>query len=488
MGRLLLGVALIVMEVSLPPVRAQTGDAQPETPSGSPDASELSNEQISAPPETPDEVSVSEVVGDSEIGARLRQILTSTEWFRDEDVVVENGVVFLTGATESEKYRTWAGDLASRTEDVVAVVNRIRVAEPPILDLNPAWTELRGIGRIIIRSLPLAIIALAMLALTWMCGGFAQRLADRTILRRIQTKLLREVFRKVLMIPVLLLGLFFVLRITGLTQLAVTVLGGTGRFGLVIGIAFRDIAENFLSSILLSMQNPFQYGDLIEVAGQQGFVQRVNTRGTLLMTTEGNHVQIPNSQIYKGTIVNFTSNPNRRFTFVAGIGYDVPLSEAQDTALQVLTEHPAVLDSPEPQVLVEELGSSSVILRFYAWCDTSAHAWTKVRSSVMRLVLKAFADRNYSMPDDSREIVFPQGVPVHMVSEDLDAGKQQGDESGRVRGVLQRRNGQAPEQVVNRGEGDLSSDAADIRKQAETARDPEQSKTDLLAEPVSASN
>ncbi len=72
-----------------------------------------------------------------------------------------------------------------------------------------------------------------------------------------------------LVVPVLLLGLFLVLRMTGLTRLAMTVLGGTGLFGLVIGIDFRDIAENFLARILLSMNNPFRYGDLIEVGGHQ---------------------------------------------------------------------------------------------------------------------------------------------------------------------------------------------------------------------------
>ncbi len=71
--------------------------------------------------------------------------------------------------------------------------------------------------------------------------------------------------------PVALLGLYLVLKVSGMTRLAMTVLGGTGLVGLVIGFAFRDIAENFLASILLSVQNPFRYGDLIEVAGYLGY-------------------------------------------------------------------------------------------------------------------------------------------------------------------------------------------------------------------------
>src|SRR5690606_37970753 len=135
------------------------------------------------------------------------------------------------------------------------------------------------------------------------------------------------------------LGLYLVLKVSGLTRLAVTVLGGTGLMGLVLGFAFRDIAENFLASILISMQNPFASGDLIEVAGHTGFVQSVNTRSTLLITLEGNHVQIPNATIYKETITNFTAIPNARFDFLVGIGYDDSLTLAQSVALQVLLDH-----------------------------------------------------------------------------------------------------------------------------------------------------
>jgi len=58
-----------------------------------------------------------------------------------------------------------------------------------------------------------------------------------------------------------------VLQFAGLTRLAITVLGGTGLIGIIVGFAFRDIAENFLASILLSVRNPFRSGELIEVGG-----------------------------------------------------------------------------------------------------------------------------------------------------------------------------------------------------------------------------
>ncbi|MEZ6034369.1 MAG: mechanosensitive ion channel family protein [Planctomycetaceae bacterium] len=423
-------------------------------------------------PEAPKEVKVTDVVQDDDIGARLLEILKSTNWFQNEDVDVRNGVVFLNGTTGDLKYKEWATSLASKTEDAVAVVNHMQVIDPPILDFSPAWTEASQLGRTSVRMLPLFLLAAVLLGLTWLLALAAQLIGDFTVLKRIETNLLREVARKAIIIPIFLLGLFFILRITGLTQLAMTVLGGTGLIGLVIGIAFRDIAENFLSSILLSVQNPFRYGDLIEVDGKTGYVQRVNTRGTLLMTPEGNHVQIPNATIYKGTIINYTSNPNRRFSFAIGIGYDVVPSHAQDVAMKVLREHPALLTDPEPQVLVDELKSSTVNLIIYAWLNSADHGLLQVRSSVIRLILQAFADANIRMPDDQREIVFPSGVPVHLIesvpSTSPDAPKT----------PLQSR--AEADRLTTGSEGNLKSEATKVQEQALKARDPEQAETNLL--------
>ena len=173
-----------------------------------------------------------------------------------------------------------------------------------------------------------------------------------------------------------------------------------------------------LASILISIQNPFQYGDLIEVQGFLGYVQRVNTRGTLLITSDGNHVQIPNSSIYKNVVTNYTSNPNVRLDFTVGVGFDSAVSEAQEIAMQVLSDHPAVLDDSEPMVLVEELGSSTVNLRVYLWVDTHRLSGLKVRSSVIRQVMRKLEAAGISMPDGAREVVFPDQVPVRMLKQD----------------------------------------------------------------------
>ncbi len=168
------------------------------------------------------------------------------------------------------------------------------------------------------------------------------------------------------------------------------------------------------------MQRPFESGDLVEVSGVTGYVQQLNVRTTILITLDGNLVQIPNAAIYRSNLRNFTTNSNRREDFIVGIGYDVSINDAQEIARKVLADHPAVLNDPEPMVLADNLGRATINLRVYFWLNGREHSWLKVRSSVIRLVKLAFQEHEISMPDEAREVVFPQGVHVTMLDAESD--------------------------------------------------------------------
>jgi small-conductance mechanosensitive channel len=245
-----------------------------------------------------------------------------------------------------------------------------------------------------------------------------------------------------------------------------TVVGGTGLLGLVIGIAFRNITENFLASILLSVRRPFLVGDLVEIVDVVGYVQRLTTRSTVLMALNGNYVEIPNSTVYQNTIRNFTTNKNRREDFAVGIGYDVSVAEAQQVALRVLRDHPAVLDEPEPWALVESLGSAAVQLKIYFWLDGSRHSWLKVRSSAIRQLKVAFQEAGITIPDDAREIIFPRGVPVQLWRD----GEVQYEGVSLAEPGAQSLERLAAEPAATDAEGGLRSEADEIEEQARQAR------------------
>ncbi len=371
---------------------------------------------------------------------------------------MRDGVVTLDGKTETHDHQTWAGELAQKTEGTVAVVNRIEVETHVGSTFGRARDEVVRLTRQAMQIWPLVALSLVILAITWLVAKLVAMLARRLFAHRIEAPLLLDVIALAFSIPIFLLGLYFVLQAAGLTRLALTVLGGTGLAGIIIGFAFRDIAENFLASILLSVRNPFRLGDLIEVAGHTGIVQNLNTRSSVLLTLDGNHVQIPNATVYKSTIKNYSSIPSRRAEFTVGIGYNSSTAKAQSLIAQILHNHPAVLDQPEPLVLVNDLGEATVNLQIYYWFDSATYSPIKINSALLRLTKNVLLENGIELPDAAREVVFPKGVPVIQMSEAAAAEPAQGSRKPPAT--------DDETSAVTAGEGNLSNEEAEVSERS----------------------
>ena len=386
--------ALVIMLALL---LVPTGDALAQEPSA---------------PMAQEKVEVVPAADDAAIAERLERILTATGWYAWPDVAVQGGIVTLDGAAQTVEQRNWAGTLAEKVEGTIAVVNRIKVETDLKSTFGRTRDEIVRLYDQAVQTWPLFALALVILAATWLLSKGVAILAYVFFRSRIEAPLLLSIVVRAFSVPIFLLGLYFVLQAAGLTRLALTILGGTGLAGIIVGFAFRDIAENFLASILLSVRNPFRTGDLIEVAGHTGIVQNLNTRSSVLLTLDGNHVQIPNAIIYKSTITNYSSMPSRRAEFTIGIGYDSSTAKAQNIIAEILRAHPAVLDEPEPLVLVDTLGDATVNLRIYYWFDSATFAPNKINSALLRLSKNALIEGGIELPDPAREVVFPKGVPL----------------------------------------------------------------------------
>jgi small conductance mechanosensitive channel len=423
-------------------------------------------ETAETPPQS--QVAITPEARDDEIADRLARIMQASGWFDPLSVSVREGIVFLDGQVETEERKEWARQLALRTEFVVAVVNRIEVKPVISWDFTPTLREIENLTNRVQWIAPLFGVSVVILILTWFLSRGVVALARRSLRNRVASPLLLRLVTRAMAIPIILIGIYLVLQVAGLTRLALTVLGGTGLIGIVVGLAFREIAENSLASILLSIRNPFRAGDQIEVGGHHGIVQNLNMRTTVLLTLDGNHVQIPNALVFKSIITNYTSNPNRREQFKVGIGYDDSVLAAQNVIMQTLQAHPAVLDDPEPTVLVDELGAATVTMLVQFWVDGNAYSQLKVRSALMRQVKRALQDAGISMPDESREIIFPQGVPIRRmgaahpsVTKDAGVAKPKVVDNG-------------DGAMATAGEGDLLSETADLTRQAAGSVSPEE--------------
>src|SRR3546814_14346821 len=110
-------------------------------------------------------------------------------------------------------------------------------------------------------------------------------------------------------------------------------LGSAGVSGLGLGFAFKDIAENYIAGVLLSVRKPFSPGELIAIEDYQGKVVALTSSTTILMTLDGNQLQLPNALVFKSVLLHYSQNPRRRFAFTVATHPATQLPQAQTLAL-----------------------------------------------------------------------------------------------------------------------------------------------------------
>ena len=368
-----------------------------------------------------------------------------------------------------------------------------------ISSLSSAQSLLSQLWENFVYRLPGLALGLVIMAAFILLAPHIAKVLVKPLTRTTTSPLLRSVIQRSVSLVLILLGIYLFLFLAGLTGFAIAVVSGTGVVGLILGFAFRDIAENFISSLLLTIQRPFRIGDIVQINDFTGIIQKVTARATTLVDFDGNHIQIPNATIYKGVIKNLTANPLMRGQFVIGVGYDADIQQAQQIAQEITSAQDNVLTDPEPQILIDELGPSTYNIKVYFWVDVEKTSVLKMASVLMRKITQAFLEANISMPDDARERIFPEGMHFYHASEkDASSARPSENEANElseittgqknVKSLDSEKNSGATENRNERssakGAGntrpqeskindDVSSEAHEIREQARNSRDPE---------------
>jgi small conductance mechanosensitive channel len=141
-----------------------------------------------------------------------------------------------------------------------------------------------------------------------------------------------------------------------------------GAAGLAVGLALQGTLQNFAGGVMILLFKPYEVGDFIEAQGFMGTVQEIQIFTTILTTPDNRKVIIPNSPLATGSITNFTAMPIRRIDFSFGIAYHDDIDKAKEVLQKMADGDERVLkDENPPQVMVEELGDSSVNLKLRVW-------------------------------------------------------------------------------------------------------------------------
>ena len=209
-------------------------------------------------------------------------------------------------------------------------------------------------------------------------------------------------------------------------------IAGAGVAGIAIGFAAKDTLSNLIAGVLLIIDRPFEIGDRIEVwsapsgSATWGDVIDIGLRATKIKTTDHIIIIIPNNEIMKRDIVNYTSISTKiRVRINVGVAYDADIEKAKDLIKDVAGEAAWISKEPPPKVVVRNFGDSSVDLQLRVWIDNARKRMDTI-SYITDKVKAAFDKNGIEIPYPKRDITIierssaepekPQQTPVDKTS------------------------------------------------------------------------
>lgn len=312
-------------------------------------------------------IDVEKPVDDAAIQRTLTELLPKYPGVRDVSVSVSDAVVTLEGQIKDDDVRDDVTEFTRRVEGVRLVLNRMETDAQVETASELAMGVVNDIAAAVAKYWLLVLLALAIIVAFLGLARLFNVWSESLLAPFVKNVMLRAVVGSLLSSALVIGGLMLGLSVLHLTHAVLSILGLAGVVGLAVGFAFKDIAENFIASLLLGVRRPFRIGDYVQVAGQAGVVSSLNTRATVLVTLEGQHIRIPNNIIYKEIMVNSSASSSTRGSFDVLIPYEASTAVALEAMTGALREQEGLLPDPSPRVLVQGLEPQGVRLRTFYW-------------------------------------------------------------------------------------------------------------------------
>lgn len=202
---------------------------------------------------------------------------------------------------------------------------------------------------------------------------------------------------------VLITGLLITMKVMGIDLTTVVVL--LGGLGVGIGFGLQNIANNFISGILLLIERPLRTGDIVNVGGNEGRVTQIGIRSLTIKTWNEQEVIVPNSEVITSSFINWThSNQILRITLYIGISYEDNPHQAKRMIQHILDNAVGILRDPAPTVILWEFADSAISFRIDYYFDLIDSSGFVTRDSILFEIWDVFKTANITIPYPQRDI------------------------------------------------------------------------------------
>lgn len=237
-----------------------------------------------------------------------------------------------------------------------------------------------------------------------------QRVMRRLYQRREIDEGVQYALNRLLHYVVLAIGIFLAVDNLGINLTALAAVGGVLLVG--IGFGLQNIAQNFVSGLILLLERPIKMGDFVEVGDTRGTVREIHARATVVTTLDNVDILVPNGQFITEPVINSTFGNRRvRVAIDVGVAYGTDTEKVRDVLERVAGEHLEVIQEPPPQVRFVDFGDSSLDFRLLVWLSNAVDEF-RIASDLRFAIDRAFRDAGIEIPFPQRDLHVRSGLDV----------------------------------------------------------------------------
>lgn len=250
---------------------------------------------------------------------------------------------------------------------------------------------------------PKLLVSLSVwLILIFFTIGLVKRFLKRYLLAGIDANN-REAIATLVSYAVGIVAIFIAIQYTGINLSSLSII--LGGLGVGIGFGLQHIADDFISGLIMLFERTLKVNDLIELddyrfEGLVGRIIEVNLRSTIIRTLDDGDVVIPNNQLIKNRVLNWSYNTSiARLKIPVGVSYDSDPILVTELLLKAAHMEPAVCSTPMPKAMFLAFGEDALQFELWVWVDVNRRFDTQ---SSLHFIIE------YNLRQHNIEIAFPQ--------------------------------------------------------------------------------
>ncbi len=244
---------------------------------------------------------------------------------------------------------------------------------------------------------------LAFFILTFLARRLKRLLVEKILINTSMEAGARATVGTVTKFLFIAVGAIVIVQTAGIDMSALTLIAGA--LGVGIGFGLQNITDNFISGVIILFEKPIKVGDRIDVGDVQGNVMSISFRATQILTNDNISIIVPNSEFISSRVINWSHNDrNIRFRIPVGVSYNENPEKIKKILMEVADKNPHVLKKPEPSVLFDEYGDSSLNFILAVWTASHTDRPRVLKSELYFEIFKEFKKHHVEIPFPQRDI------------------------------------------------------------------------------------